>query len=88
MFLDCTKLQLGIKVSSLEEQLLERQYKIALFVKTWANGKIGGCHFWRYENGIWTEKWPGRGMNIIQDFQRDKLDYFPWNFVGIYQISK
>lgn len=89
LFSDCETLHLGIKTSSLEEKLISsREYKIALFVKIWGNGKIAGCHFWRYENGIWTEKWPGRGMNVIQDFQRDKLDYFPWNFVGIYKISK
>jgi len=88
LFFDCEKLRLKIEKSFLEEELLDRQYKIALFVRIWANQKIGGCHFWRYENGLWTEKWPRRGMNVIQDFQRDKLDYFPWNFVGIYKISK
>lgn len=88
LFSDCQTLQLEIEESSLEEKLQENQYKIALFVKIWANGTIGGCHFWRYENGIWTEKWPGRHMSVIEDFQREKLDYFPWNLVQIYKISK
>lgn len=88
LFFDCKTLQLKIKESSIEEVLLEDEYKIILFVKIWANGQIGGCHFWRYEDGVWTEKWPGRGMNEIQDFEREKLDYFPWSIVGIYKISR
>ncbi len=88
LFWDCETLQLEIKESFLEEKLQENQYQIALFVKIWANGTIGGCHFWRYENGIWTEKWPRRQMYVIEDFQGEKLDYFPWHFVGIYKISK
>lgn len=88
LFLDCEALQLNIEESSLEEQLSDNEYKIMLFVKIWGNGKIGDYHFWRFEDGIWTEKWKTRGMNIIQNFERDKLDYFPWNFVGIYKISR
>ena len=85
---DCTELQLKITKSSLEEELSENEYKIILFVKIWSNGKIGDYHFWRFEDGIWTEKWRGRRMSEIQNFERDKLDYFPWNFVGIYKISR
>lgn len=88
LFLDCQALQLGIKESSLEEPLTKEEHKIALFVKIWANGEIGDYHFWRLDGTKWTEKWKGRRMQEIQDFQRDKLDYFPWNFVGIYRISK
>lgn len=88
LFFDCEELQLKIEESSLEEELLEDEYKIILFVKIWANGQIGDYHFWRYEDGVWTEKWTGRGMNEIQDFEREKLDYFPWNLVGIYKISR
>lgn len=88
LFSDCEALNLKIEESSLEENLSKDQYKIALFIKSWANGQIGGCHFWRFEDGIWTEKWPGRDMNEIQDFERDKLDYFPWNFVGIFKITR
>lgn len=88
LFLDCQTLHLEIKESSLEEELAENEYKIALFVKKWANGEIADYHFWRFEDGIWTEKWKGRQMSVVQDFKRDKLDYFPWNFVGIYKIAR
>lgn len=88
LFLDCEKLQLKIKESSLKEELKENEYKIMLFVKNWANGKIGDYHFWRFEDGIWTEKWRYRMMNKIQCFEREKLDYFPWGIVGIYKISR
>ena len=74
--------------TSLEEELAKNEYKIALFVKKWANGEIADYHFWRFEDSIWTEKWKGRQMSIVQDFKRDKLDYFPWNFVGIYKIAR
>lgn len=88
IFLDCDTLNLKIKESSINEELKEEQYKIALFVKTWGNGLIGDYHFWRYENGIWTEKWKRRQMNTIENFERDKLNYFPWSFQGIFKIQR
>lgn len=89
LFLDCKELQLEIQESSLEEVISDDEHKIALFVKVWANGQIADYHFWRYDNDLlWNEKWRGRGMNQIQNFEKDKLNYFPWNFVGIYKISK
>lgn len=90
LFLDCKELNLEIVESTLEEVISDDEHKIALFVSISANGLIG-YHFWRYDNDLlWTEKWRGRGMNKIQNFQRDilKFNYFPWNFVGIYKISK
>lgn len=88
LFLDCETLGLKIEESSLEEKLLENQYKIKLFVKIWADETIGDYHFWRLDNQIWTEKWKGYNMNQIQDTEKDRMNYFPWNFVGIYKISR
>ncbi len=88
MFLDCDTLNLKIQESSIEEKLKDNEYKIALFIKVWGSGIIGDYHFWRYENGIWTEKWRGRHMNTIENFERDKLTYFPWNFQGIFKIQR
>lgn len=88
LFLDCEKLQLKIEESSLEEEVSDNQYKIELFVKIWANGKIGDYHFLRLEDGKVTEKWRGREMNEIQDLKTSKMQCFPWNFAGIYKISK
>lgn len=88
LFSDCETLQLKIEESSLEDEVLENQYKIALFVKIWGNKRIGDYHFWRCDSGVWTEKWVNLGMRVIQDFKRDKMRFFPWEFVGIYKISR
>ena len=73
LFLDCETLGLKIEESSLEEKLLENQYKIKLFVKIWANREIGDYHFWRLDNEIWTEKWKGYNMNQVQNPEKDKI---------------
>lgn len=86
LFSDFETLNLKIEKSSKEEELIDNQYKIALFVKAY-NGQIADYHFWRFENGLWTEKWKGRGMNIIENFERDKLTYYPWTFEGIYKVT-
>lgn len=92
LFLDCEKLQLKIEEieeSSLEEELLPNQYKIQLYVKIWGNGQIGDYHFLRCDdNVIWTEKWRGRNMNEVPDLKTGKMQYYPWNFAGIYKITR
>lgn len=88
LFSDCEALQLKIEESSLEEELSKEEYKIQLFVKIWANGMIGDYHFWREHEGVWTEKWRGDRMRKIQDTEKSQMRYFPWNFVGIYKISR
>lgn len=87
LFSDFETLNLKIEESSIEEELLYNQHKFALFVKSF-NEQIADYHFWRFENSLWTEKWKGRGMNIIEDFKRDKLTYYPWSFEGIYKVTK
>ncbi len=87
IFLDCEELNLKITESSLMEQIEKDEYKIALFVSIYRNMHIG-YHFWRFDEGVWSEKYRGRLVSSIQDFQRSKLDFFPWNFVGIYKIKK
>ena len=88
LFLDCETLGLKIEESSLEEKISEKQYKIKLFVKIWDGGKIGDYHFWRADNGIWTEKWKGYNMDQIQETEKDRMNSDPWHFVGIYKITK
>lgn len=87
LYLDCEALKLKITESSLSENVEENEYKIALFVSIYSNGHVG-YHFWRFDNEVWTEKYRGRRMQLIEDFQRSKLDYYPWKFVGIYKIKK
>lgn len=89
LFLDCKELQLKIEETSLEEKISDDEHKIVLFVKRWPNGQVADYHFWRYDNSLsWTEKWRGREMTQINDFQKEKLTYFPWSFEGIYKISR
>lgn len=89
LFEDCKAINLKIKKSSLEELPSEGEYKIILFVKIFANGLISDYHFWRTDDNItWHEKWRGRYMHQIENFKRDFLDYFPWNFMGVYKVSR
>ena len=93
LFLDCKELQLGIEECSLEDEISDEQHKIILFVKTWANGVIADYHFWRYDNDLlWTEKWRGQGMRIIENFDleisRFKSEFSLWSLEGIYKITK
>ena len=87
LFLDCKELNLKITKSSLDEKIEENEYKIALFVSIYRNGHIG-YHFWRFDGDNWTEKFRTKPMTQIQDFQKEKLDYYPWRFVSIYKIER
>lgn len=91
LLLDFQKLNLEIVSSSWEEELEEEQFKIALFVEALANGEIFGFHFWRSDDGkTWTEKWPGRNMQLIENCENElkKMTSFPWSLEGIYKISR
>lgn len=85
---DLESLNLQLEESSVEEKISENQYKIALFVKKWSNGEIADYHFWRCDNEIWTEKWKGRCMNEIEDFERDSKDTILRTLIGIYKITR
>lgn len=85
---DLESLNLQLEESSVEEKISENQYKIALFVKKWSNGEIADYHFWRCDNEIWTEKWKGRYMNEIEDFERDSKDTNLRTLIGIYKITR
>ena len=85
---DLESLNLQLEESSVEEKISENQYKIALFVKKWSNGEIADYHFWRCDNEIWTEKWKGRYMNEIEDFERDSKDTNLRTLIGVYKITR
>lgn len=80
---------LGIKFepSSEEEVINENQYKIALFVKEYANGGIYGFHFLRFQNGIWSEKFGKQLPNEVGKTLKGVYNYFPWKLVGIVKIT-
>ena len=88
LFSDCEAIGLKIEETNFDEELKENEYKVMLFVKIYADNKIHDYHFWRSEDGkVWTEKWRWRSMQV-KDYQKDFLRYFPWNYVGMYKISR
>lgn len=85
---DFKVLNLKIEESSEEEIVEENQYKIALFVKIYADNKIHDFHFLRYENGIWSEKYKSQFPRCLGTTLEGHYSNWPWNFVGIYKITK
>jgi len=88
LFEDFKVLELNIEESSQEEQIDKNQYKIALFVKIYADKKIHDFHFLRYENGCWSEKYRTQFPRMLGDKIEELYSNWPWNFVGIYKITK
>ena len=88
LFADCEILDLQIKKSSMEEELPENYYKIALFVAINNEKIIWDYHFIRNDKGEWTEK--RKGINVQTFYNNDISKYmtFPWNLVGYYKIKK
>ena len=88
LYEDLKVLELEIQESSEEELLNDNQYKIALFIKIYADNKIHDFHFLRYENGQWSEKrkthFPINHGNTLKGL----YSYWPWNLIGIFKITK
>lgn len=88
IFDDCKTVDLKVEETTLEDPLKENQHKILLFVKIYADGKIYDYHFWRSDDGnTWSEKWRYRNMRRV-DYEREVLNYYPWNYVAMYKITK
>lgn len=83
LYEDLKVLELGIEEYQGEE-LLENQYLIRLYVKAYRNNKIFDYHFTRCDNGIWTEKWRNEKARLVVS----SYNFFPWNKVGTYKITK
>ena len=89
LYSDLEVLDLKIEESTLEEEVLENQHKIILFAKVWKTGQIADYHFYRCYNNIWKEKWRGRKIQMIENFQRDRIDkIYPWSIIGIFKVTK
>ena len=86
LFADLDVLGLKIETSSFDDNLEDNQYQIALFVKIYADHKIHDYHFYRNDCNGWSEKWRYSKPTMMDNFKM--LDYFPWNFIGIYKITK
>ena len=81
-------MKLKIEESSAEEEINDNQYKIALFVKIYADEKIHDYHFLRYENGEWSEKYRAQFPRCLGESLEGLYSNWPWNFVGIFKITK
>lgn len=84
LYEDFKVLNLGIEEYR-GEVLLENQYLIKLYVKSYRDNKIFDYHFIRCDKGIWTEKWRNRkAMEISKNY----YNFFPWKKVDTYKITK
>lgn len=88
LFEDFKILGLKIEKSSVEEQIEENQYKIALYVKIYADDKIHDFHFLRYENRKWSEKYRTQFPRILGESLEGLYSNWPWNFVGVFKITR
>lgn len=88
LFSDFKVLNLQIEESSEEDELLENQHRIALFVAISNNGKIYEYHFLRLNNGEWTEKRKNLPCTEFYNNSITKYKSFPWHLVGYYKITK
>ena len=86
LYADIDALELKIEPSFLGDTMEPNQHQIAFFVKIYADNNIHDYHFYRHDSNGWSEKWRYFKPNMMSDFQM--LDYFPWQFVGIYKITK
>lgn len=86
LYSDFKTLDLSIQKSFLGDTLNENQYQIVLFVKIYADHKIHDFHFYRNDSLGWSEKWRYYRPSSMENYK--PLDYFPWNLVGIFKITK
>lgn len=89
LFEDLKILDLEIDESSEKEEIdNDNQYKIALFVKIYADKKINDYHFLRMDNGEWTEKYRGMfPIKVGRDLKKI-YNYWPWKLAGVFKITK
>ena len=87
LYQDLETLELKVEKSFEEEKINDNQYKIALFVKIYADEKIH-YHFLRFEKNEWTEKFKGQYLRNIGNSLKGLYDYWPWRLVSIFKITK
>ena len=88
LYEDFKTLELKIEESSEKEEVGENQYKIALYVKIYADNKIHDFHFLRYENGVWSEKYRTQFPRDLGENLEGLYSNWPWKLIGIYKITK
>lgn len=88
LYEDFREIDLTIERSSEEEVISENQYKIALFVKVYADNKIHDFHFTRFEDGRWSEKFRWQLPRDIGTSLKNEYNYWPWRLVGIFKVTR
>ncbi len=88
LYEDFKEIDLTIERSSEEEVISENQYKIALFVKVYADNKIHDFHFTRFEDGRWSEKFRWQLPRDIGTSLKNEYNYWPWRLVGIFKVTR
>ena len=88
LYEDFKVLGLAIEESSEEEKINDNQYKIAIFVKIYADNKIHDYHFLRYENNEWSDKRRCQFPMALGNTLKGIYSNWPWNLVGIFKITK
>lgn len=88
LYEDFREIDLTIERSSEEEVISENQYKIALFVKVYADNQIHDFHFTRFEDGRWSEKFRWQLPRDIGTSLKNEYNYWPWRLVGIFKVTR
>ena len=88
LYEDFREIDLTIERSSEEEVISENQYKIALFVKVYADNQIHDFHFARFEEGRWSEKFRWQLPRDIGTSLENKYNFWPWRLVGIFKVTR
>ncbi len=87
LYQDLKVLNLKIEQCSENEKIADNQYKIALFIKIYADNEIHDFHFLRFDENVWSEKFRGRYPRILGNSLKNLYSDWPWNFVGIFKIT-
>lgn len=90
---DLEFLNLDIEKVNQEEiifnELNENQYYIKLYLKIYRGNIISDYHFIRGDKGgIWSEKWWGQNVTILNNLNLSRYKGFPWKYVATFKISK
>ena len=83
---DYSTLDLKVEKSFLGYYLKASQYQIALYIIIYADKQIHDFHFLRNDSHGWSEK--RRYSRPIIFLKFPEYNYFPWNFLGIFKVTK
>lgn len=89
LYQDLKVLDLKIERSSEDEEIDSNQYKIALFIKRYADNKIHDYHFLRFDDTKgWSEKFRGQLPITLGNNLMEFYTLWPWKLIGVFKITK